>query len=69
MPYEGKTEVAISDLSSDSSVNGNARKRKHNEGGTNDASDWNLGDTVIIDCFPDIIGFDEKGDMETLQKN
>ena len=31
-------------------------------------SDWNLGDSLIIDCFPDIIGFDETGDMETLQK-
>ena len=30
-------------------------------------SDWNLGDR-IIDCFPDVIGKDETGDMDTLQK-
>lgn len=29
--------------------------------------DWNLEDR-IIDCFSDVIGFDETGDMDTLQK-
>ena len=31
-------------------------------------SNWNLGDCLITDCFPDVIGFDETGDMQTLQK-
>ena len=31
-------------------------------------SNWNLEDRIIIDCFPDVIGFDETGDMQTLQK-
>ena len=31
-------------------------------------SNWNLEDRIIIDCFPDVIGFDETGDMHTLQK-
>lgn len=31
-------------------------------------SDWNLRDRIIIDCFPDVIGFHETGDMKTLQK-
>lgn len=31
-------------------------------------SNWNLGDSLIIDCFPDVIGLDETGDMKTLQK-
>lgn len=31
-------------------------------------SNWNLGDSLIIDCFPDVIGFDETGDMKSLQK-
>ncbi|MXV82706.1 hypothetical protein F4Z98_04965 [Candidatus Poribacteria bacterium] len=30
-------------------------------------SNWNLADR-IIDCFSDVIGFDETGDMDTLQK-
>ena len=31
-------------------------------------SNWNLGDSLIIDCFPDVIGLDETGDMKSLQK-
>ena len=31
-------------------------------------NNWNLGDRIIIDCFPDVIGLDETGDMKTLQK-
>ena len=31
-------------------------------------NNWNLGDSIIIDCFPDVIGLDETGDMDTLQK-
>ena len=31
-------------------------------------SNWNLGDSIIIDCFPDVIGLDETGDMKSLQK-
>ena len=29
---------------------------------------WNLGDRIIIDCFPDVIGLNETGNMKTLQK-
>ena len=31
-------------------------------------SNWNVEDSIIIDCFPDVIGLDETGDMKTLQK-
>lgn len=29
---------------------------------------WNLGDSIIIDCFPDVIGLNETGNMKSLQK-
>ena len=29
---------------------------------------WNLEDGIVIDCFPDVIGLDETGDMRSLQK-
>lgn len=31
-------------------------------------SNWNLEDRIIVDCFPDVIGLEETGDMESLQK-
>ena len=31
-------------------------------------SNWNVEDRIIIDCFPDVIGLDETGDMKSLQK-